>query len=130
MLIVDEIGMVSSILLLSIDTRCKIVKNLDGNSTAFFKGLHVAIVLGDFHQFSPIQARALWQPQRNSSEERGQRLAKMFCLNDVADYHRVRNATAIHEDVDMLNSKVIGKLEVRRIALITPASYEQINFGI
>jgi hypothetical protein len=112
MLIVDEIGMVSSILLLSIDTRCKI---------------------GDFHQFSPIQARALWQPQRNSSEERGQRLAKMFCLNDVADYHfltRVRNATAIHEDMDMLNSKVIGKLEVRRIALITPASYEQINFGI
>ena len=78
MLIIDEISMVSSILLDSIDRRSKVVKSLDSNSTAVFGGLHVVIFLGDFRQFSPIQARALWQPQRNSSEERGQRLWHMF----------------------------------------------------
>ena len=127
MLIIDEISMVSSILLNSIDSRSKVVKSLDSNSTAVFGGLHVVIFLGDFRQFSPIQARALWQPQRNSSEERGQRLWHMFKdvvlldeqmrqQNDVA-YHeflsRVRNATVTQEDVDMLNSKVISELEAR-----------------
>src|SRR6266480_6100335 len=54
MLIIDEISMVSSKLMDSIDKQCKVMKNLDTNSTAVFGGLPVVIVLGDFHQFSPV----------------------------------------------------------------------------
>src|SRR6267378_5587418 len=53
MLIIDEISMVSSKLMDSIDKQCKVVKNLDDSSTAVFGGLPVVIALGDFHQFSP-----------------------------------------------------------------------------
>jgi ATP-dependent exoDNAse (exonuclease V) alpha subunit len=49
-LIIDEISMVSSKLMDSIDKQCKIMKNLDSNSTAVFGGLPVVIVLGDFHR--------------------------------------------------------------------------------
>ena len=44
----------------SIDKQCKVMKNLDTNSTAVFGSLSVIIVLGDFHQFSPVWAKALW----------------------------------------------------------------------
>ena len=73
-LIIEEISMVSLKLLTCIDEQCKIVKNLDSNSTAVFGGLPVVIVLGDFHQFPPVKARALWQQPRNHDEERGQEL--------------------------------------------------------
>ena len=39
MLVIDEISMVSSKSMDSIDQQCKIVKNLDANSTAVFGGL-------------------------------------------------------------------------------------------
>jgi ATP-dependent exoDNAse (exonuclease V) alpha subunit len=78
MLIIDEISMVSSKLMDSIDKQCKLMKSLDSNSSAVFGGLHIVIVLGDFHQFSPIQAKALWQKQETNDEERGQQLWHMF----------------------------------------------------
>jgi PIF1-like helicase len=56
----------------SIDQQCKVVKNLDANSTAVFGGLPVVIALGDFHQFSPVRATALWQKRQGHNEERGQ----------------------------------------------------------
>jgi Helitron helicase-like domain at N-terminus/PIF1-like helicase len=126
-LIIDEVSMVSSKLMDSIDKRCRIVKNLDPNSTAVFGGLHIVIVLGDFHQFSPVRARSLWQPQQGGNEKRGQSLWHMFSnvvlldeqmrqQDDIA-YHdflsRTRNGTVSQSDVDMLNSRVIGELEVR-----------------
>jgi hypothetical protein len=51
MVIIDEISLVSSKLMDSIDKQCKVVKNLDDSSTAVFGGLPVVIALGDFHQF-------------------------------------------------------------------------------
>ena len=127
MLIIDEISMVSSKLMDSIDKQCKIMKNLDSNSTAVFGGLHVVIVLGDFHQFPPIQAKALWQKQTSHDEERGQQLWHMF--KDVvlldeqmrqqhdAAYHNLlkhaRNATITQTDVDLLNTRVVTQLESR-----------------
>jgi hypothetical protein len=127
MLIVDEISMVSSKLMDSIDKQCKVMKNLDSNSTAVFGGLHVVIVLGDFHQFSPIQAKALWQQQETNDEKRGQQLWHMFKDVVVLDeqmrqqqdtaYHqllkRARDATITQADVDLLNTRVVTQLESR-----------------
>src|SRR5579871_2826950 len=127
MLIIDEISMVSSKLMDSIDKQCKVMKNLSSDSTAVFGGLHVVIVLGDFHQFSPIQAKALWQKQESNDEDRGQQLWHMFKnvvvldeqmrqRDDVA-YHkllqRARNATITQADVDLLNTRVVTQLESR-----------------
>ena len=78
MLIIDKISIVSSKLMDSIDKQCKVVKNLSSDSTAVFGGLHVVIVLGDFHQFSPVQAKAFWQKQESNNEVRGQQLWHMF----------------------------------------------------
>ena len=61
MLVIDEISMVSSKLMDSVDKQCNAMKNLDSNSTAVFGGLPVVIALGDFHQFPPVRARALWK---------------------------------------------------------------------
>ena len=68
MLVIDEISMVSSKLMDSVDKQCNAIKNLDSNSTAVFGGLPVVIALGDFHQFPPVQARALWQKQESNDE--------------------------------------------------------------
>ena len=60
-LIIDEIGMVSSKLMDSIDRKCRIAKWLGGNSTAVFGGMHVVILVGDFHRFLISCAKDLWQ---------------------------------------------------------------------
>ena len=117
-LVADEISMVSSKLMTAIDEQCKIVKNLDSNSTTVFGGLAVVLVLGDFHQFAPVKVKALWQKQMSDDEKRGQELWHMF--NNVVvldeqmrqqkdiDYHellkRVRNAAVTQADVDLLGS--------------------------
>jgi hypothetical protein len=127
MLIIDEISMVSSKLMDTIDKQCKVMKNLNSNSTALFGGLHVVIVLGDFHQFPPVQAKALWQKQESNDEVRGQQLWHMFKEVVLLDeqmrqqhdttYHqllqRARNATITQADVDLLNTRVVTQLESR-----------------
>src|SRR6266480_6175453 len=126
-LIIDEISMISSKLIDSIDKQCKVMKNLSSNSTAVFGDLHVIIVLGDFHQFSPVQAKALWQKQESNDEVRGQQLWHMFKdvvlldeqmrqQHDVGYYEllqRARNATITQADVDLLNTKVVTQLKSR-----------------
>jgi len=127
MLIIDEISMVSSKLMDSIDKQCKLLKSLDSNSSAVFGGLHIVIVLGDFHQFSPIQAKALWRKQETNNEERGQLLWHMFKDVVILDeqmrqqhddtYYqllkRARNGTITQADVDLLNTRVVKQLESR-----------------
>jgi len=126
-LIVDEISMVGSRLLDSIDKQCKLLKNLDPNSTAVFGGLPIVFLLGDFHQFSPVQSKALWQTQDHNDEKRGQQLWHMF--QDVVildepmrqqqdpEYYnllkRARNGLLTEADVDLLNSRVVTRLEMR-----------------
>src|SRR5436190_23862523 len=118
----------------SIDKQCKVMKNLDTNSTAVFGGLPVVIVLGDFHQFSPVRAKALWQKQESHEEERGQQLWHMFKdvvvldeqmrqQQDVEYYQllkRVRNGTVNQADVDLLNSS-------RDATGITPESAQSLH---
>ena len=127
MLVIDEISMVSSKLMDSMDKQCKVVKNLSSNSTAVFGGLHIILVLGDFHQFSPVRAKALWQNQESNDEKRGQQLWHLFENVVILDeqmrqqhdttYHqllqRARNATITQSDVDVLNTRVVTELESR-----------------
>jgi PIF1-like helicase len=101
------------------------MKSLDSNSSAVFGGLHIVIVLGDFHQFSPIQAKALWQKQETNNEEWGQQLWHMFKDIVILDeqmrqrhdgmYYQLlkhaRNGTITQADVDLLNTRVITQLE-------------------
>jgi hypothetical protein len=117
--------MVSSKLMDSIDKQCKFMKSLDSNSTAVFGVLPVIIVLGDFHQFSLVRAKALWQKQESHNEERGQQLWYMLNKMVVLDeqmrqqqdvgYHqllkRVRNGTVTQADVNLLNTRVVTQLE-------------------
>ena len=126
-LIIDEISMVSSRLMNSIDKQSNIIKNLDCNSTAAFGGLPVVIVLGDFRQFPPVRAKALWQKQETPDEVRGQQLWHMFKNAVVLDeqmrqqqdieYHRlltrVRNGSITQADVDWLNTKVVTPLKLQ-----------------
>jgi PIF1-like helicase len=127
MLVIDEISMVSSKLLHSINLQSNVIKNLDCNSTAVFGGLHVVIVLGDFHQFPPIQAKALWQKQESNDERQGQLLWHLFQNVVLLDeqmrqqsdpaYHallkRARDGTLTQTDVDLLNTRVVTSLESR-----------------
>jgi hypothetical protein len=119
--------MVGSRLLDSIDKQCKLLKNLDPNSTAVFGGLPIVFLLGDFHQFSPVQSKALWQTQDHNDEKRGQQLWHMFQDVVVLDepmrqqqdpvYYnllkRARNGLLTEADVDLLNSRVVTQLEMR-----------------
>ena len=140
MVVIDEISMVSSKLMDSIDQQCKVVKNLDANSTAVFGGLPVVIALGDFHQFSPVRATALWQKQQSHNEDRGQQLWHMFKNVMILDeqmrqqkFHellkRVRNGCITQADVDRLNTRVLSRLKSQP-DLISISLSEATGYGI
>jgi hypothetical protein len=78
MLLIDEINMVSSKQMNSINKQCKLTKGLNSNSTTVFVGLPVVIVLGDFHKFSLVRARTSWQKQKRNNKEIGQQVWYMF----------------------------------------------------
>jgi PIF1-like helicase len=125
MLIINEISMVGSPLMNSIDKQCTILKNQKSDSTAVFGGLHMVITLGDFHQFSPVGDKAPWQKQESDEEKRGQLLRHMFKEVVILDeqmrqqqdvqYHgllkRARNGFLTQNDVNILNTRVISYLE-------------------
>jgi hypothetical protein len=54
MLIIEEIGIVSSKLLHSINMQFNVMKDLNCDSTAVFGSLHVVIAPRGFHQFTPL----------------------------------------------------------------------------
>jgi hypothetical protein len=110
----------------SIDKQCKIAKNLDSNSTAVFE-MHIVILLGDFRQLPPIQAKALWQKQDGNEEKRGQQLWHMFkdvvCpdeqmrqRDDIRYYKllkRARSGSLIQDDIDLLDTRVVTELDMQ-----------------
>lgn len=54
-----------------INTHCKIARSLYTSSTDLFGGLPVVILIGDFHQSSPVQAQPLWKLPGNDTEQDG-----------------------------------------------------------
>jgi PIF1-like helicase/Helitron helicase-like domain at N-terminus len=124
MLIIDEISMVGSVLMNSIDKQCAAMRNLSSDSTTVFGGLPVVIVLGDFHQFPPVRKKSLWQAQDTDEEKRGQQLWHMFKHVIILDeqmrqqqdpqyyqlLRRARNGSITQGDVDVLNTRVVSQL--------------------
>ncbi|EPS29066.1 hypothetical protein PDE_04014 [Penicillium oxalicum 114-2] len=70
-MIIDEASMIDLFALSIINMRCKIARSLDRSSTDLFGGLPVVILMGDFHQFPPVQGQPLWKLPRNETEQDG-----------------------------------------------------------
>ena len=125
MLIIDEISMVSSVMLDRINNQCTALKGLDRDSTALFGGLHVVVVLGDFHQFAPIGSKPLWGAQTKEEGRRGRELWHSFNHAILLDeqmrqlqdtkYHelvkRARNGEMTMSDVETLNARHIKGMD-------------------
>jgi hypothetical protein len=47
-----------------INNQCKIARPLDISSLDLFGGLPIVILMGNFHQFSPVRGPALWKEPR------------------------------------------------------------------
>ena len=59
-LIVDKVSMISLKLLTSMDKQLYKTQEMSPNSTTVFDGLFLVILIDDFYQFVPVQARFLW----------------------------------------------------------------------
>jgi hypothetical protein len=123
-MIIDEISMVDLAALSIINTHCKIARSLDRSSTDLFGGLPVVILMGDFHQFPPVQGQPLWKPPRNDTEQDGKLIWNQFKQIIILDEQmrqaddvsyrdllgRARSGTLTSDDLATLNSKAISSL--------------------
>jgi hypothetical protein len=123
-MIIDEASMIDLSALSIINTRCKIARSLDRSSTDLFGGLPVVILMGDFHQFPPVQGQPLWKLPRNETEQDGKLIWCQF--KQVIILHeqmrqaedlpyrnlltRARTGTLTYDDMLTLNSKVLTSL--------------------
>jgi hypothetical protein len=123
-MIIDEASMIDLSALSIINTRCKIARSLDRSSTDLFGGLPVVILMGDFHQFPPVQGQPLWKLPRNETEQDGKLIWSQF--KQVIILHeqmrqaedlpyrnlltRARTGTLTYDDMLTLNSKAIASL--------------------
>jgi hypothetical protein len=123
-MIIDEASMIDLSALSIINTRCKIARSLDRSSTDLFGGLPVVILMGDFHQFPPVQGQPLWKLPRNETEQDGKLIWSQF--KQVIILHeqmrqaedlpyrnlltRARTGTLTSDDMLTLNSKAIASL--------------------
>ncbi|KAJ5117596.1 hypothetical protein N7448_011228 [Penicillium atrosanguineum] len=70
-MVIDEVSMVDLSALSIINTHSKIARSLDRSSPDLFGGLPIVILMGDFHQFPPVQGQALWKHPRNELDQDG-----------------------------------------------------------
>jgi hypothetical protein len=56
---IDEVSMTDFGMLSTINNQCKIARFIDSSSPDLFGGLPLVILMGDFHQFSPVGSPAL-----------------------------------------------------------------------
>ena len=71
-MIVDEISMVSLTMLTTINEQCNRIRAVRQDSTAILGAMPIVVFMGDFHQFGPIKAKALWQTPTEPREALGQ----------------------------------------------------------
>jgi PIF1 helicase. len=123
-MIIDEISMVDLAALSIINTHCKTARSLGRSSTDLFGGLPVVILMGDFHQFPPVQGQPLWKFPRNDTEQDGKLIWNQFDRVIILDeqmrqaedvsyrdlLRRARSGTLTSDDLATLNSKAISSL--------------------
>jgi hypothetical protein len=123
-MVIDEVSMIDLSALSIINTHCKIARSLDRSSPDLFGGLPIVVLMGDFHQFPPVQGQALWKPPRNETEQDGKLIWNQF--QEVVILHeqmrqaediqyrdllgRARSGTLTSDDLLTLNSKAISSL--------------------
>jgi hypothetical protein len=123
-MIIDEASMIDLSALSIINARCKVARSLDRSSTDLFGGLPVVILMGDFHQFPPVQGQPLWKLPRNETEQDGKLIWDQF--NQVIILYeqmrqaedlpyrnlltRARTGTLTYDDMLTLNSKAVTSL--------------------
>ena len=123
-MVIDEVSMINLSELGIINTHCKIARSLDRSSPELFGGLPVVILMGDFHQFPPVQGQPLWKAPRNDTEQDGKLIWNQFQQVVILDeqmrqaedvsyqnlLRRARSGTLTPDDLTMLDSKVITSL--------------------
>jgi hypothetical protein len=123
---IDEISMTDLSIMSTINNQCKIARSLDRSSPDLFGGLPIVILMGDFHQFSPVRGPALWKEPRDGNDEdaNGQIIWHQFTDVIILDQQmrqaddpafrdllgRARTATLTEDDLAVLNSKTITSL--------------------
>ena len=65
---------------IGINNTCKVARSLSRESTDFFGGLPIVILMGDFFQFPPIRGTPLWKEPRprNDEEQNGRMIWHLF----------------------------------------------------
>ncbi|KAH7021702.1 hypothetical protein B0J12DRAFT_746516 [Macrophomina phaseolina] len=134
-MIIDEASMVDLGMLGVIDNHCKIARSLDKSSTDLFGGLPVVILMGDFFQFPPVRAPALWKEPRhgNEKDEDGRLIWHRFRHVIILDEQmrqaddppfrhllsRARAGAFTEDDLSLLNSKAITSLVTPQLETAT-----------
>jgi hypothetical protein len=125
-MIIDEVSMTDLSMLSTINNQCKIARSLDRSSPDLFGGLPIVILMGDFHQFSPVRGPALWKEPRagNDADANGRIIWHQFTDVIILDQQmrqaedpafrdllgRARAATLTEDDLALLNSKTATSL--------------------
>lgn len=124
-LIIDEVSMIHLNLLATIDSQLRKAKENPEDSTAFFDGLSLVVLMGDFFQFAPVGGKALWSDKKlTPTEERGKIIWSAFTsviilteqMRQKSDpafqtlLKRAQNATLHKDDFDTLNGQMATEL--------------------
>jgi hypothetical protein len=124
-MIIDEVSMVDLSMFSTINNQCKIARSLDRSSPDLFGALPIVVLMGDFHQFSPVRGPALWkEPRTGNDEENGRLIWHRFTDVIILDQQmrqaddpvfqdllgRARAATFTEDDLALLNSKTTKSL--------------------
>lgn len=124
-MIIDEVSMIDQSALGIINMHCKAARLLDRDSSDLFGGLPVVILMGDFHQFPPVQGQPLWKLPRSETDQDGKLIWSRFKQVVILDEQmrqtedlqyrslltRARSGTFTYDDMLTLNSKVITSLD-------------------
>jgi hypothetical protein len=123
---IDEVSITDLSIISTINNQCKIARSLDRSSPDLFGRLLIVILIGDFHQFSPVRGPALWKEPRTGNDEDANsqiiwhqftdiiileqqiRQAEDLAFRDLLG--RARAATLTEDDLVLLNSKTITSL--------------------
>ena len=125
-IIIDEVSITDLSMLSTINNQCKITRSLDRSSPDLFGGLPIVILIGDFHQFSPVRGPALWKEPRirNDEDVNGRIIWHQFTDVIILDQQmrqaedpafrdllgRARSATLTEDNLALLNSKTTTSL--------------------
>jgi hypothetical protein len=113
-------------MLSTVNNQCKMARSLGRSSPDHFGGLPIVILMGDFHQFSPVRDPALWKEPRAGNDDNAngriiwhqftdiiilvQQMRQAEALAFRVLLGRARAAILSEDDLGLLNSKTATPL--------------------